>query len=95
MILLAASHIPQTQTHTHTHFHMPLVIICGYPSSGKTTLALQLKSFLEAKLVDQSSVNFKNVQVVNEEYLKLSSNDYYMSNDINFIVIFDLIFLIL
>ena len=61
---------------------MPLVIICGYPSSGKTTLALHLKSFLDAKLAAQAPVNFKNVQVVNEEFLKLSSNDYYMSKGI-------------
>ena len=58
---------------------MPLVLLCGYPSSGKTTLALQLKAFLDEKSSQQQQVNFKNVQVVNEEFLKLSSNDYYMS----------------
>lgn len=59
---------------------MPLVIICGYPSSGKTTLALQLKSFLEAKLLSHpQQLNFKNVQLVNEESLNIPANDYYMS----------------
>jgi tRNA uridine 5-carbamoylmethylation protein Kti12 len=64
---------------------MPLVIICGYPSSGKTTLALKLKNFLDSKLaVDASARDFngtsiKSVQLVNEEFLQLPSNDYFMS----------------
>ena len=28
---------------------MPLVVLCGYPSSGKTTICNQLKDFLENK----------------------------------------------
>ncbi|KAI9199353.1 chromatin associated protein KTI12 [Polychytrium aggregatum] len=31
---------------------MPLVIFCGYPSSGKTTRALELQSYLERFLAD-------------------------------------------
>jgi len=40
---------------------MPLVVICGYPSSGKTTICNQLKDFLENKN--------KKVIVVSENFL--------------------------
>lgn len=32
---------------------MPLVVLCGYPASGKTTRALELKRYLEAFLKDR------------------------------------------
>ena len=40
---------------------MPLIVLCGYPSSGKTTTSSQLKEFFEKK-------NIK-VKVVSENYL--------------------------
>ena len=40
---------------------MPLIVLCGYPSSGKTTTCSQLKEFLEKK-------NIK-VKVVSENTL--------------------------
>lgn len=58
--------------------HMPLVIICGYPASGKTILANKLKDLLVHEM-EKGKFPYKKVQVVNEEFLKLSSNDYYMS----------------
>merc|ERR1711962_100621 len=44
--------------HTRSHT-MPLIIICGYPSSGKTTICLKLRNYL-------CEVMKKNVVVVNE-----------------------------
>ncbi len=41
---------------------MPLVIITGYPSSGKTTIALALKKYLE-------EAHKKEVIHINEENL--------------------------
>lgn len=58
---------------------MPLVILCGYPSSGKTTLAHHLKSFLDTKLLEGALGNCKAVHIVNEEFLKVPTNDYFMS----------------
>ena len=67
---------------------MPLVIVCGYPSSGKTTLSLKLKDFLETKLAaGELGVGIKTIQLVNEEFLQLPSNDYFMSKALNFYII--------
>ena len=40
---------------------MPLIVLCGYPSSGKTTTSTQLKEFFEEK-------NIK-VKVISENFL--------------------------
>ena len=34
---------------THSPLSRPLVILCGYPCSGKTTITNKLKSFFEEK----------------------------------------------
>ena len=41
---------------------MPLIIICGYPSSGKTTICNQLKTYMEDMMK-------KNVIVINENQI--------------------------
>ena len=49
---------------------MPLILICGYPSSGKTTRATELKSFLETE--------FKHdVIIINEENLEIDKMEAY------------------
>ena len=40
---------------------MPLIVICGYPCSGKTTFAIQLEAFLR----DQPGV--ESVCLINED----------------------------
>lgn len=49
---------------------MPLVILCGFPASGKTTLATKLSTFLKQNTQ-------MTVQVVNDEFLNIPNNDYY------------------
>jgi len=53
---------------------MPLVIFSGGPSTGKTTLALRLKSEIEKKMKEDESVRstIKRVVLINEETLGLS-----------------------
>ena len=49
---------------------MPLILICGYPYSGKTTRATELKSFFETE--------FKHdVIIINEESLEIDKIDAY------------------
>ena len=52
---------------------MPLILICGFPSSGKTTRAIELKQFLEAK-------HKCDVIHINEENLFLNKIDAYKGN---------------
>ena len=49
---------------------MPLILICGYPSSGKTTRAYQIKKFIEEN-------HKKEVLIINEEFLKLDKKEAY------------------
>jgi signal recognition particle GTPase len=49
---------------------MPLVVMVGIPSSGKTTLALKLKKFLE-------TTQKRSVVHLNEEILHLEKDEYY------------------
>jgi tRNA uridine 5-carbamoylmethylation protein Kti12 len=49
---------------------MPLVVMVGIPSSGKTTLALKLKKFLE-------TTQKRSVVHLNEEILQLEKDEYY------------------
>lgn len=62
---------------------MPLIIICGFPSSGKTTRAKEIKLFLEK--------NNYNVFLINEESLNINRNDYYGKYYIFYIYIIFLI----
>ena len=49
---------------------MPLILICGYPYSGKSTRATELKSFFETE--------FKHdVIIINEENLEIDKIDAY------------------
>ena len=48
---------------------MPFILVCGYPSSGKTSYSLQLKQQLECEQ--------KEVILINEENLLLVKNQMY------------------
>ena len=50
-------------------FNMPLVLICGYPGSGKSTRALELFEHLKSL--------GKEVQIVNEESLNIDRTEGY------------------
>jgi len=63
---------------------MPLVILSGLPTSGKTTRAQELKTFFETRLVAQaqdesSTVKSKDyrIHVVNDESLNLNKHTSY------------------
>ena len=49
---------------------MPLIVMCGIPCSGKTTLAKKLASYLEQEAG-------KKVDIVNEESLSLNKQAAY------------------
>lgn len=51
---------------------MPLVILCGFPASGKTTLSGKLAAFLKENTT-------MHVQVINDEFLKIENNSYFSS----------------
>ncbi|ORX89304.1 chromatin associated protein KTI12 [Basidiobolus meristosporus CBS 931.73] len=53
---------------------MPLIIISGIPSSGKTTRALEIKRFLEEKC-QQEKKNFR-IHLINDETLHVSKEAY-------------------
>ncbi|KAJ3388274.1 kti12, chromatin associated [Lobulomyces angularis] len=57
---------------------MPLIIICGLPSSGKTTRANEIKTFLETNLknLENSSMK-KEVIVVDDKFLQFHSKSIY------------------
>lgn len=49
---------------------MPLIVITGYPLSGKTTRAVELKKYLESE--------FKSdVVIINEENLQIDKREAY------------------
>jgi protein KTI12 len=52
---------------------MPLIVLCGRPSSGKTTRAMELKTYLEG-------ISKMPVVVLNEESLGLDRNSSYADN---------------
>ncbi|KAJ3226713.1 kti12, chromatin associated [Clydaea vesicula] len=61
---------------------MPLIIICGLPSSGKTTRANEIKTFLETNLknLENSSMK-KEVIVVDDKFLQFHSKSIYSSKE--------------
>lgn len=63
---------------------MPLVIFCGGPSTGKTTLARRLKDEIEKKLQTDERVkqSFRRVVLINEESLGLSRAQGYASTNL-------------
>ena len=48
---------------------MPLIVMVGIPCAGKTTRARQLKQYFE-------QAHSKEVQIINEEFLGLSKEEY-------------------
>lgn len=52
---------------------MPLILICGQPCSGKSSVAAQLEQVLQAKGLE--------VMVVDEESLHLDRNEAYRGAD--------------
>eukprot|EP00124_Ichthyophonus_hoferi_P001687 Ihof_evm6s95 gene=Ihof_evmTU6s95 len=53
---------------------MPLIIICGYPSSGKTTRSIELQTYLES--------NNHPVHIVSEQTLNLDKNVIYKNSQV-------------
>lgn len=64
----------QPYNHTLESHNMPLLLITGYPSAGKTTRAKQMQAFFEQKIKDTGS-NL-TVEVINDESLGLSKDSY-------------------
>ncbi|KAF2181984.1 chromatin associated protein KTI12 [Zopfia rhizophila CBS 207.26] len=58
---------------------MPLVLISGYPSSGKTTRSNQLKDFFESKITSSTDARSSRLKVhhINDQTLGLSRNVYH------------------
>lgn len=56
---------------------MPLVIICGYPKSGKTRFAKSLYNYFETKL----SGDNKKVILINEESLNINKSEGYKDSN--------------
>ncbi|KAJ4343497.1 kti12, chromatin associated [Didymella glomerata] len=59
---------------------MPLVLISGYPSAGKTTRALQLKAYCEAKIAATSAdarASRLKVHLINDQTLGVSRAVYH------------------
>jgi len=60
---------------------MPLVLMVGIPSSGKTTRAIELKNYFEEE-------HKSKVVVINEEFLKMEKNKFYKSK-LHFLTIYN------
>ncbi|KAH3913714.1 hypothetical protein HBI56_080000 [Parastagonospora nodorum] len=59
---------------------MPLILISGYPSAGKTTRALQLKEHFESTIANASAdarVSRLKVHLINDQTLGVSRNVYH------------------
>ena len=59
---------------------MPLVIISGYPKSGKTTFANLLVNYLETRLINDN-IKDKKVILINEEMLSINKSDGYKDSN--------------
>lgn len=53
---------------------MPLIIITGFPSSGKTQRANEIKEFLSKRL-EQENKSFR-IHVINDESLHIAKDAY-------------------
>lgn len=53
---------------------MPLIIITGFPSSGKTQRANEIKEFLTKRL-EQENKSFR-IHVINDESLHIAKDAY-------------------
>ncbi|KAF2005550.1 chromatin associated protein KTI12 [Amniculicola lignicola CBS 123094] len=58
---------------------MPLVLISGYPSAGKTTRALQLKGLFESKIASSTDARVSRLKVhlINDQTLGVSRHVYH------------------
>ena len=54
---------------------MPLIIITGYPCSGKTSRALEVKKLLEDKVKAAAAEPIK-IEIVNDESLHIPKSAY-------------------
>ena len=54
---------------------MPLLMITGYPSSGKTTIAKQLVEAFEAKIAEAPKYANLKVELVNDERLGIAKGN--------------------
>ena len=54
---------------------MPLIIIVGLPSSGKTTKTNELKEYFERKFN-------KSVDIVSDKNFNINKNSYYSGNNL-------------
>ncbi len=52
---------------------MPLILICGNPCTGKTSVANKLLDYFQSK-------GISNIELINEEYLKITKKDGYGSS---------------
>lgn len=66
---------------------MPLIVICGYPCSGKTTTSIKLKEYLKNHIeMNFESLKSKgvtvdsNIVIVNDEVLASCRDTVYQSN---------------
>ena len=58
---------------------MPLVIVCGYPKSGKTTFSTLLYRYLIDKSND--GIEKEKVILINEESLSINKSDGYKDSN--------------
>lgn len=66
-------------THTISLIPPQLVLISGYPSSGKTHRALQLKQFFDSKIADATDARIAKLRVhhINDQTLGVSRSVYH------------------
>lgn len=55
---------------------MPLLMITGYPSAGKTQIANKLVASLEAKIAESPKYSHMKVELVNDERLGIAKETY-------------------
>lgn len=77
--LTASKCKPASRPYTQTDSAMPLVILSGLPSSGKTKRAQELKEFFERRLASQdngtdSKTKDYRIHIVNDESLNLNKH---------------------